>query len=571
MSMNDKSSTNERTVSREVCDWITDQGIFHVFIVPGLQIEHLVWEIAQTKALRSIYGCHELGTGFMADGYSRVSGKPGISISIGGPGAAYMLASSIVSRVDDSSVLYITGDVSTAYKNRFCFQDTGMYGTRDREGYKALVDFSEAILAPGDAAGVLDRISFQLGRKLPAHLVIPCDIQKENVLPADSEVSAASDSVAPYGDHYHDADTVAGVLVNAIGESRNPVILAGHRLSVNNGEASLRSFVDTTGIAVATTYSAKGVVPEDHPLSLGIFGYAGTRRSFEAILLNDCDLLIILGADLSERNTLGFDRRFLPGARKCIYIDTKKQREDPEWNGSERFVVRDIAGVLRSARTQYGSTGKKRYLPSPVVSADAGLAETPASDNAVMTLESAIRRLHGILPPETLCFVDSGAHRVVAAHAWVATEPGTFFTSSQVAPMGWAICAAIGAKLARPGSPVVVITGDGCMRMHGMEIATAVRYRLPILYLVSNNCSYSVLKQRASARFGETDIGRLPLIDWSGFARSIGAEGCVVTDEKEMDPVFERAKMAKGPFIIDFRMQTAETLSCEITIPERAY
>jgi acetolactate synthase-1/2/3 large subunit len=159
------------------------------------------------------------------------------------------------------------------------------------------------------------------------------------------------------------------------------------------------------------------------------------------------------------------------------------------------------------------------------------------------------------MPRTTQLFVDSGAHAFFAGHYWTAYEPGRFFSSIKyMGAMGWAIAAAMGAQLTRPDAPCVVVTGDGCMLMNGVEIQTAARYRIPLICVVFNNSAFGNPKLRAdriSPAMGQ--LHALPTHDWAKFAESIGALGITVDDPVDLTNAFERALAAGTTVVIDVR------------------
>ena len=553
-------------VSHQICNWLRDLGPRHIFLVPGSQIDPLSATIAEESTLETIVTCHELGAGFMADGYSRATGRPGICLGIGGPGAVYMLPSAMVSRVDESPVLFITGDVPTWLKGHFCFQETGMKGSRDRETFRILAGFSKVIDRKEKTRPVLEMVKKRLSANLPAHLVIPHDVQDEAsfVTHKTGTVPLKEAEKQDYSDPYE----IATVIPEAIMHSRLPIILAGHQLLWEDGPELLKQFAEVTGIHVATTYRAKGVLPEDHPLSIGSFGFAGSKKSFDAILDSTCDLLLLFGAPMNQRNTFDWDFRLIGANRKIIAINSA---------GIEGFIgsttnhclnVRRIPELLRIILSQLSTNGFKSPHSFPgMVNSSSEPSQYLSAFEGHPRLDWALSCLREKVPSETLMFIDSGAHRIVAGTAWKVIRPGTFFTSDIEAPMGWAICAAIGAKAAKPYVPVITLTGDGCMRMLGNEIATAARYRLPVIILVSNNGTYYTTRKRARSETAKQKLGELPMIDWVEYARSLGADGHIVTHPSEFDNAVSLALKSEKPFVIDLRTHPQEPFSSDLTLP----
>jgi acetolactate synthase-1/2/3 large subunit len=160
------------------------------------------------------------------------------------------------------------------------------------------------------------------------------------------------------------------------------------------------------------------------------------------------------------------------------------------------------------------------------------------------------------LPRETILFADSGAHRAFAGHYWESYGPGGVRSATNLGPMGWAIAAAVGGKLANPAAPVAVLTGDGCMHMHGIEVATAARYQVPVIFIVSNNSALGNVYLRArTANPGAAEMTRLPTVDWAAFGRVLGAGGRRVESPDALAPALREALESGGPFVLDVTTQ----------------
>ncbi len=162
--------------------------------------------------------------------------------------------------------------------------------------------------------------------------------------------------------------------------------------------------------------------------------------------------------------------------------------------------------------------------------------------------------LRAAFPRDGILLVDSGAHRAFAGHYWSAYEPRTYISATNLGPMGWAIPAAIGVQCAKPQRRVAVITGDGCMQMHGMDVQTAARYRLPVIYVVMNNAALGNVWLRAHL-YGAlpSELTSVPDHDWAGFARALGAEGMTVHDPATLSETFAKALAADKTVVIDVK------------------
>ncbi len=169
-----------------------------------------------------------------------------------------------------------------------------------------------------------------------------------------------------------------------------------------------------------------------------------------------------------------------------------------------------------------------------------------------------------IMPRETIAIVDSGAHRAFGVHYWDSYGPREFLTASGLGPMGWGIPAGIGAKAARPNAPVVVFTGDGCMRMHGQEVMTAARFGLPVIFVVSNNAALgNVWLRMHTLGAVPARLTEAPDQDWAGFARALGCDGTTVRAPQELAPALERALEANRACVIDVKTDRAAATPVE--------
>jgi acetolactate synthase I/II/III large subunit len=167
---------------------------------------------------------------------------------------------------------------------------------------------------------------------------------------------------------------------------------------------------------------------------------------------------------------------------------------------------------------------------------------------------TAIAALRRAYPREGIVLIDSGAHRAFTGHYWAAYEPRTYISATNLGPMGWAIPAAIGVQCAQPNRRVAVITGDGCMQMHGLEVQTAARYALPIIYVVLNNAALGNVWLRAH-QFGPipSELTSVPDHDWAGFARALGLQAFAVDDPAQLDETYGKALAANAPVLIDVK------------------
>jgi acetolactate synthase I/II/III large subunit len=544
-------------VTRFVLDALRAEGVEDVFMVPGGLLDPFLTELGEPSGVRPVVAAHEAGAAFMADGYARASGRFGVCMGIGGPGVANMMGPLAAAYADESPVLAITGQVRTDWEGRGAFQDASPSGLDDLAFLRPVTAYAEEVPHAGAVAHhmhVALRTMLSLERR-PVNVSLPKDVQS-----ADTD-----DVYRPLPDTATSAPRVlessaTAELAELVTGAANVAILAGNGASQSAAGADLVALAERFGIPVATTLRAKGVFPEDHALSLGVFGYAGTRHATDALMGGQSDVLIVLGSSMNQRDTMVWSEHLRP-RRAIAQVDL-----DPAVFGRnypvDVTIVSDVGALVRALAAD-ASAGAA--LEATRADRDAWVAEvrsgdrfydveTRASDAVPIHPARAIAELRRAAPRDTVALIDSGAHRAFAGQHWESYGQGHYLSSTTLAPMGWAIAAAVGAKVARPELPVAVITGDGCMLMHGLEVKTAANYGLPLVYLVINNGALGNVYLRArklSPAAGA--LVTLPMHDWAALARSLGGDGVRVESPDELPAAFEQAFQATGPFVVDVR------------------
>jgi acetolactate synthase-1/2/3 large subunit len=345
------------------------------------------------------------------------------------------------------------------------------------------------------------------------------------------------------------------------GKSGKIAILAGAGVEHDVAAARLREIAERWSIPVATTLRAKGVFPEDHGLSLGVFGYAGTRHATSAILGGDLDCLLILGSGFNERDTMHWTVR---ERSKALMIHVNTDMDELTAHGDRGHVVpgschafldlmQERADSIAPA-LDAGAPGRRDWLTRIKSGPRLYDIENTSRPGSPIHPATAVAALRKVFPRDGIVLVDSGAHRAFAGHYWSAYEPRSYISATNLGPMGWAIPASVGVQCARPDRRVAVITGDGCMQMHGIEVQTAARYGLPVIYLVINNSALGNVWLRAR-QYGAlpAELTSIPDHDWAGFGRSLGAQGFTVRDPAELEDVYRKALAAGTAVVIDVK------------------
>ncbi len=540
-------------VSEQLCSWISKLNIKNIFLVPGSQIDGLCHALVKSENITPVIACHELGAGFMAEGYARANETPAVCTSTGGPGASYMLSSAINARIESTPVLYITGSPPTGVYERAPFQDTGDQGTRDNAMYGQAIDSSFLLSIPNQLGNIIHEIDNLLALKRPSHLTLPYDLQF-----AQTPEYSIQNQTQCKGSKNAIIKQTASFIEKEIDERSRPVLLIGGSCLGEKNSRLLKLFSEKAGIPLSTTLSAKGVLPENHPLSLGNFGFAGNEQANEYILSSYCDLIIVMGTNFHQREN--FNEAPELKNKRIILINHEPVVNKAFNNSIIHLTVPDYTLLLKDLLSRFDKPIKNRVI------------EVSPSDHnrkeIKFNLSGVLRELNRLVPENTNFVLDSGIHRIVAGAVWKPGKSNCFFSSDNQAPMGWAIGAAIGVQFSRKNSLVCVLTGDGCMRMHGMEIMTAVHYNLPILYIVANNFSYQSVANRSSSKEYRDTLTCLPQISWVEFGKSLGANGMTLTSLDQIKPLVESIQNTRTPFILEMDTSDDDSLNDINTLPD---
>jgi acetolactate synthase I/II/III large subunit len=547
-----------------VVEALKTEGITHLFAVPGGLLDPFLPTLSSTSGVTPVIAAHEGGATYMADGYARASGRFGASFVIGGPGISNTVTAAAAARTDGSPIVIFSGQVPTDWEGRGGFQDSSPATLDDVAMLSPLTASSLEVenvhLFDHHLRSSLTRML--AGGQGPVHLSIPLDVQRDEVhapwQPLDRSL---------YSPGFIDPGALERVwkLILPDNEDTRPsriLALVGAGVDKANAAAHLVAFAERHEIPVATTLRAKGVFPEDHRLSLGVFGYAGHRHAIETILSDEVEVLLVLGSGLNQRDTLYWDRKMLP-TRALVHVDINPEVPGRTWH-TEVPVVGDCGRFLDALLKASPARGRgveatrqeRSVWLEKIRSSGPRHYDFASTKSDAVPLHPArvITELREVMPRDEVLLVDSGAHRAFCGHYWEAYGPRSYISATNLGPMGWAIPAAIGAKVARPERPLAVVTGDGCMLMHGMEIQTAARYGIAVIFVVINNSALGNVWLRAHQLGpGPAALTEIPTHDWAGFARSLGLQAATVETPDQLAPAFRAALEAEAPYLLDIR------------------
>jgi acetolactate synthase-1/2/3 large subunit len=482
-------------------------GVRHAFGLPGTQNVAL-FEALRDSTVRTIVPTHELAAAFMAGAYHRASGRPGVLVSIPGPGFAYTLPGLAEARLDSAALLHVTGAPPTGPGSRFRLQELEQAAIAS-----PLVKGRVVVARPADMSQAVERAHAAALAGEPGPVMIEVAEAAWGSSDEGRAEQAATDALSPQGTA---ADP--GPVLDRLRAARRVVVFAGQ--GAQGASEAVRGLAERLGSPVVTTGSGRGVVPEDHPLAMGYDNARGTVDDVNG-LLESADLVLILGAKLGHNGTAGFRLR-LPSDRTA-QVDAATEVPGANYpvaasatSTVERFLDQVVLSDLQGGGWPAAEVaGWRDRISRAVPRAEPSLGGRSAPD--------FFRRLRAGVPREAVLATDSGLHQILARRYFDVLSPRGLLIPADFQAMGFGIPAAIGARLAAPDRPVVALVGDGGFAMSGLELATAVREAMDLVVVVCSDGHLGQIRMQQIGEFGRAAGTRLPAMDYAALADAVGA------------------------------------------------
>jgi acetolactate synthase-1/2/3 large subunit len=566
-------SQDSMTAAEVIVRHLETHGVEYIFGVPGGAIEPLNNALSESK-IKVIVSKHEAGAAFMADGYARVSGQISVCCSTSGPGAVNLMNGIASANGDSIPVIALTGQVPTSLLGKGAAQEFSVQSFGVVNMFRQVTKYSDAVVNETKAGEMIAkaRRTALTGRKGPVHLNLPSDIMKRNVADINETYSITET-------RGFDRDQIKEA-ARLILEAKRPVILAGWGTSLSRADRELLELAEMMDIPVATSPKGKGIINELHSLSLGVIGFAGSPVAREYIINNDVDVMLAVGTSFNEFVTLGWDKKMLP-SKALIQVDI-----DPDEIGKNFYVqcgvvgdagvvLRELIYELRRQLTNRETVSRKspqaeiRMLQKkfrPNYENVNGVPYKP--QRLMMDLESS-------LPTDTIYFADTGNSMAWAINCLHVKLPYTFFVPIGFCSMGFAVASSIGAKLAARDKPVVALVGDGAFLMNGMEVATAVNYNIPVIWVIMNNSMLGMVYHgRKLANLPEGIESTFKPVDFAKIAEGLGARAIKITKPGEINKKLMDEIIASGaPTVLDVIIDPEEVppIQSRIAALEKLY
>ena len=532
-----------------VCEALIREGVDVIFGLPGGAILPLYQTLPEYPEIRHILVRHEQGAAHAADGYARVTGKPGVAWATSGPGATNLVTGIATAQMDSVPMVVVTGQVGRAAIGSDAFQETDITGIT-----LPITKHNYLVMHASEIPRVIKE-AFHIansGRPGPVLVDIPKDVFTEEV-EVEWPDTVNLPGYSPTLDGNGRMIRRAADLINA---AERPVILAGHGVLLSRALEELRELAEKSQIPVITTLLGISCFPEDHLLSVGMPGMHG--MAYASLAIEESDLLIALGMRFDDRIT-GDTSTFATKSKK-IHVDV-----DPTEIGKNIPVDVPIVGDLKRVL----GTLNHRIEPNARVSWLHRIEDLKRDHPSMLVRETdklipqyVIKEIAEATRGEAVVVTGVGQHQMWAAQHYTFNEPYTLVSSGGAGAMGYEVPGAMGAQVGRPDKVVWSVAGDGGFQMTMCELATMVENHIPVKIAILNNGYLGMVRQWQELFYDRSYVatGYTGNPDFVKLAEAFGIFGARVTDKAQVKPAILDAMEFDGPAIVDFVVEQEENV-----------
>ena len=523
--------------SEIVIECLKEQGVDIVFGYPGGAILNVYDALYKhQEEITHVLTSHEQGAAHAADGYARATGKVGVCMATSGPGATNLVTGIATAYMDSVPMVAITANVGVNMLGKDSFQEIDIAGV-----VMPITKHSFIVKNVEDLAPTIRR-AFKIAKSgRPGPVLV--DITKD-VTAAEAEYTYEEPAVIE-----RKTDTIREEDINKVIEmikvSRRPYIMAGGGVIISGASEELKEFAEKVDAPVCDTLMGKGAYDGTSERYTGMIGMHGTKVSNLGV--SRSDLVIVVGARFSDR-VIGNASKFAPNA-KIIHIDIDAAEIDKNIPANAS-IVGDAKEVLTILNSKLPTQSNRSWMAEIK---DLTEKNPVTYDMDHLNGPTTIKKIYEITEGNAIITTDVGQHQMWAAQNYTYKEPRTFLSSGGLGTMGYGVGAAIGAKYGRPDKTVVNIAGDGCFRMNMNEIATAARYKVPIIQVVLNNHVLGMVRQWQNLFYGQRYSNTVldDSVDFVAVSKALGANASKITSIEEFETEFKKALTADGPTVLD--------------------
>ena len=535
--------------SQMVCESLLREGVEVIFGLPGGAILPLYQTLPEYPQLRHILVRHEQGAAHAADGYARVTGKPGVAWATSGPGATNLVTGIATAQMDSVPMVIVTGQVSRASIGSDAFQETDTTGITlpiTKHNYLVMnaADIPRAIKEAFHIAST--------GRPGPVLVDIPKDVlmeEAEFVYPDEVDLPGYKPTLEGHPAQIKRA-------AKLIAEAQRPVILAGHGIIISQAYEEVRELAEKAQVPVITTLLGIGSFPDDHLLCVGMPGMHG--MAYASLAIEEADLLIALGMRFDDRIT---------GKKAAFAINSKKIHVeiDPSEIGKNVNVDVPIVGDLKLVLRELN----KRVKPATHVEWIQRIEDLKRDHPSMLVRDTdklipqyVVKELSEATDGNAIVVTGVGQHQMWAAQHYTYRHPRSLITSGGSGAMGYEVPGAMGAQVGRPDKVVWSVAGDGGFQMTMAELATPVENKIPVKFAIINNSFLGMVRQWQEFFYHKSYVatGYSHNPDFVKLAEAFGMLGIRVTDKTQVRSAIMQAMEYDGPALVDFVVEEEENV-----------
>jgi acetolactate synthase-1/2/3 large subunit len=559
----------QELISRQLVRYLEGRGVEHIFGLCGHTNIAVLTEL-ENSSIRFVNTRHEQVAAHAADGYTRATGKTGVVLSHLGPGLTNAATGVATAALDSIPMVVIAGDIPTHFYGKHPHQEVNLHADAAQfEIYRPFVKRAWRVDRPDLFPEIIDK-AFHLaesGRPGPVLVSVPMDIFSARL---DTALFERLRHNAQRFEPPSLDDSTAEKIVSLLAGSKRPVLYVGGGVLIARAAAELLAFVDHLGIPVAHSLMGKGALPDDHPLTLGMTGFWGTKFINEKC--RTADRILALGTRFCEADCSSWEREytFAIPPTKLIHIDIDPGeigRNFPVEIGAVADLKRALAALNRAARKLFPQPRRDAQLEKEIADYREAFKRSnsaaEASTQMPMRPERILAEVRAVLPRDTLFTTDVGWNKNGVGQQFPIYEPGSVLTPGGYATMGFGAPAAIGAKIGCPKRAVVSLVGDGGFGQNPALLATAYEQNAAVIWIIMNNRAFGTIAGLQKAHFGTTlgtvfeKDGAPYSPDFAAIARAYGIEGTRIEDPKDFKPALQKACALGKPYVLDVIMENA--------------
>jgi acetolactate synthase-1/2/3 large subunit len=533
------------TVAKLIVECLENEGVSHVFGIPGEENIHLVQALSRSS-IRYVLVRHEQAASFMAEVYGRLTGEAGVCSATLGPGAINLLLGITDAMTNSTPVVALSAQVGMERRFKESHQSVDLVSM-----FAPVTKWSELVATP-TAVPEMIRKAFKLAQtERPGAVFL--------AVPEDIETAPAPDGARPLVVNRPRPDEPSPAQLaraaEVLGAAENPIVLAGHGAARAGAGDAVRRFAEKLGLPVATTFHGKGVLADDHPQALGAVGFM--RHDYVNFGFDRADVIVAVGYELQEFDPV----RINPSSdKKIIHIHRFPAEVDAHYEvtvGLQADIGHTLDALAAAVDRRFDSGAGSRRIREMIATE---LARGAGDERFPLTPARIVADTRTALGRDDIVLVDTGAPKMWMARLYPTYASNTCLISNGLSTMAWTLPGAIGAKLARPEARVLVATGDGSFMMNSQEIETALRERVPMVVLIWVDGEYGLIKWKMELELGQSVETTFGNPDFVAYAESFGLAAFRPSTAAELYPTLMRALEHDGPTLVEVPIDYRENL-----------